>query len=334
MTRITDIDEIMFPVELHPVYTEIGSNGTTNKIEVKNSKAVVNTKSGTVLGVVNKNYELITNSEAVELGKKCCAELFGLNEATNINVFKIDAPSTASYCHIDLVHDSYRMNLWDEAMQSDVYVPYVRITNSYNTSRALRFDIGFCREICLNGVIFEHETITFTFSHLKREIRGKISFTIEAGKIKVLFDRFVSYVNKLRTYNISKDDSFQLILALFGIKDASEIDFHAKNENYWEYEGLLNIIKTRLEKYIKETGENAYSLFNAITDLASNPIQRNRYFRKDMNSMERLAGRWMNSFQTEIDKSSFDIAEYLKTLREETDKTLHRTGNRYAVADE
>lgn len=331
MTRITSFDDLKFPVKLRRIYTDL--NGEKKKIEVPNSRAVVNTESGAVLGVVNKNYELITNSEAVELGKKCCAELFGMDEATNINVFKIDAPSTASYCHIDLVHDSYRMNLWDEAKQSDVYVPYVRITNSYNTSRALRFDIGFCRKICLNGVIFESETITFTFSHLKRELSDDISFSLENGTMTALFDKFVSYANKLRAYNISKDDSFQLILALFGIKEKSEINFGAKNEDYWEYEGLLNIINTRLEKYVKETNENAYSLFNAITDLASNPIPSNRYFRREMNSMERLAGRWMNSFPIEIDKPNFDFADYLKTLKESPNKALHRTGNRYEVGN-
>ena len=154
MTRITNIHGLTFPVELRPVYTDPGLNAESKIVKVPSSKAVVNARSGAVLGVVNKNYELITNSEAVELGKKCCAALFGADEAENIRIFKIDAPSTASYCHIDLVHESYRMNLWDEEKQSDVYVPYVRITNSYNTSRALRFDIGFCRKICLNGVIF------------------------------------------------------------------------------------------------------------------------------------------------------------------------------------
>ena len=55
------------------------------------------------------------------------------------------------------------------------------------------------------------------------------------------------------------------------MKKVSEIDFRAKQENKWEYEGLLTVINTKLERYIKESGENAYSLFNAITDLASNP---------------------------------------------------------------
>jgi hypothetical protein len=36
----------------------------------------------------------------------------------------------------------------------------VRITNSYNGSRALQLDVGFLREHCGNGVIFEQQAAT------------------------------------------------------------------------------------------------------------------------------------------------------------------------------
>ncbi len=329
MGRITEFDKIMFPVELRSVYSEyVNSKGEKTRISVKNSKAVVNTESGYVLGVVNKDYRLITNQQAYDLGKKCCVEVFGASEATNIDVFKIDAPSTGSYCHIDLVHTNYAMNLWGGRSRSDVYLPYIRVTNSYNTSRALRFDIGFCREICSNGVIFESETIKFKFSHVKQEL-DDISFVHENAKMETLFSKFVSYARRLTAHNISKGDCFRIILALFGIKKASEIDFRAKKENEWEHEGLLNVINLRLAKYIKETGENAYSLFNAITDLASHPIERNGYFRRDMNSLQRLAGNWMNSFQDEVEKPDFNIDDYLKRLETDRGKSTHQTINRY-----
>ena len=149
MARITDINHLLFKVELHPIFTELEINGKKSKIEVPNNKIVVNSKSGKPLGVVSNTYKLITNHEALELGRKCAVEVFGTAEADNIEIFNVDAPSTASYCHIDLVHKVHVMNLWDEEKQSDVYVPYIRITNSYNTTRALRFDIGFCRKIWL-----------------------------------------------------------------------------------------------------------------------------------------------------------------------------------------
>ena len=183
MARSTSFETLTFPVKLRPVYVNhTDLKGQTKQIQVNNSRAVVNTESGNVLGVVNKEYKLITNERAVELGKRCWTDLFGANEASNINIFKVDAPSTATYCHIDLVHTNYVMNLWGEDLQSDVYIQYIRVTNSYNTSRALRFDVGFCREICSNGVIFESETVKFKFSHVKQEL-DDISFVHENAKM-------------------------------------------------------------------------------------------------------------------------------------------------------
>lgn len=332
MKRIKDLDKLMFPVELRPIYANHSdSEGEIKSIEIKNHRAVVNTVSGNVLGVVHKDYRLISNAHAVELGKRCWTDLFGANEVSDIEIFKVDAPSTASYCHIDLVHSHYEMNLWGEELQSDVFVPYIRVTNSYNTTRALRFDVGFCREICSNGVIFEAQTVRFKFSHVKQELGTEISFSRHNAKIQALFDRFAEYARRLRTYGIPRDDCFRIILSLFAIRKETEIDFRAKKENEWEYQGLLNVINSTLAKNIEETGENAYSLFNTITELASNPVERNRYFRRDMNSLQRLAGNWMNSFQHEIQKPDFNIVHYLHTLEKDRDKAIHQTNNRYAT---
>jgi hypothetical protein len=330
MARITDINDLLFPVELHPVFTEFEINGRKIRIEVPNNKIVVNSKSGKPFGVVSSTYKLITNHEAIKLGKRCAEELFGSVEADNIEIFNVDAPSTASYCHIDLVHKNYIMNLWDEEKKSDLYIPYIRITNSYNTLRALRFDIGFCRKICLNGVVFESETIQFMFSHVKHELNRDISFALEQEKVKALFDKFVSYANSLRKFQITTDNSMKLITTLFGIKNESEIDFKDKKEDRREYDSLNEVIENKLKKYIKELGETGYSLFNVITDIASHPID-NRYFRRDMNTMQRLAGNWINSFQEEIQKPTFNILEYLQLLKESPNKALHLSSNRYVA---
>ncbi len=329
MARITQINDLLFPVELQRVYYESEINGTKTKIEIPRSKVVVNRKSGDPLGVVSDNYKLISNEEALSLGKKCCAVLFGVEEASNVEVFQVEAPSTASYCYIDLVHRNYVMNLWDEKNQSEIYVPYVRVTNSYNKSRSLRFDVGFCRKICFNGMIFEQETIEFTFKHVKHELNEDVSFVLEEGRMEQLFERFRSHANKLKSYQINKNQSFDLICALFSVKDKSEIDFSMDTEREEDYDLLIRGIKRVLDKYVDEAGENGYSVFNAITDIASNCI-RNRYFRRDKHSMQRLAGNWINSFQKEIENSNFSVADYIQVLKGSPNKALHLTGSRYA----
>ena len=204
MPRITKIEDLMFPVELYPVYTNIEIDGKQLQKNIPNSRAVVNKESGKPFGVVSSSYQLVTNKEAIEMGKQYCADLFGADEAGNIEVFNVDAPSTGSYCHIDLLHRSYQMNLWDEPDQSDIYIPYVRVTNSYNTSRALRFDIGFCRKVCLNGVIFGVETIRLTFSHVKHRLTNDIRSVLDKSKIGELVEGFKSYIDTLKELPYSK----------------------------------------------------------------------------------------------------------------------------------
>ena len=255
MPRITKIEDLMFPVELRPVYyTDTGCDGTRLQKKIPNSKVVVNRESGKPLGVVSKNYKLITNEEALEMGKQCCADLFGADVAGNIEVFNVNAPATGSYCHIDLLHRSYQMNLWDEPDQSDIYIPYVRVTNSYNTSRALRFDIGFCRKVCLNGVIFGAETIRLTFSHVKHKLTNDIRFVLQKGKIGKLVEDFKSYTNKLKNYHIPRAQALKIIHALFRIKAESKIDFWSPKESGAEYDALLSILDCKLDKYIGELG--------------------------------------------------------------------------------
>jgi len=59
MARITDINHLLFKVELHPIFTELEINGKQAKIEVPNNKIVVNSKSRKPLGVVSNTYKLI-----------------------------------------------------------------------------------------------------------------------------------------------------------------------------------------------------------------------------------------------------------------------------------
>ena len=315
MPRITEIEALMFPVELRPVYTDTGSDGKEYQ-NIPNSRVVVDKKSGEPLGVVSKNYRLLTNEQALKMGKQCCTELFGSNGAANIEVFNVDAPSTGSYCYIDLIHRGYVMNLWNDSARSDSYIPYVRVTNSYNRSRALRFDIGFCREVCLNGAIFGAETIPFVYNHTKHELNtSDVRFNLQKGKIGKLIQDFRSHTTKLRNYRISKAQALDLILGLFRIKDENEIDFESEKEDSAEYDALLRVLDRRLDKY-SELGENGYALFNAVTDIASHSIDNNRYFRRhEIHAMQRVAGNWVHSFSREIDRPDFDITSYLEQLK-------------------
>jgi len=311
MVRISHLKELMFPVKLVPIFSEFPIDGSLRKIKIPNNRLVINAATGRPVGVVGRDYRLISNEEAINMGKKCCVQLFGLLDAKNVEVFNVDAPSTASYCHIDLVHKDFVMNLWDEPGKPETYIPYVRITNSYNTTRALRFDIGFCRKICLNGVVFESETVKFSYHHSKNAIKNTIDFTIERDQMSRLIERFRNYTNRIKSVALNEDNSFKILSIVFRLKRPEEIKDRFEKS---EHDRLRNECRTRLTKNREDVGPNTYALFNTMTDIASNPPE-NRFFRRNKNSMQRTAGNWINDFQNRTAKDDFSVDKYIEHLQ-------------------
>ena len=85
-----------------------------------------------MLGIVSRDYRLVSNREAIDMAHKCCHTVFPETEPGEWEVRTIDAPSTAAYCHIDFVHNSTALDFTfvppDE--RPDVFGPFIRVTNS------------------------------------------------------------------------------------------------------------------------------------------------------------------------------------------------------------
>jgi len=315
MARITDVKHLMFPVEEHPVFAHIKTALGEQRVRVPERKAIVNGTSGKVIGIVSQDYQLVTNQEALDLGKRCCAQLFEDVTEKEWVVFKVDAPSTGSFCHLDLIHKTFVLNFFDAPERQAVYVPYVRVTNSYNALRALRFDVGFCRKLCSNGVVFEAETISFRFSHTRNSVPANINFDIQKGKLKKMQDSFASYVATLQTLSLSASDSVALFTAVIGIPSAADLELKPNSKEDAEYRRLQTHVAGLLKNYRTDLGENAFSLFNALTDLASNPPQ-NRFLRKDVNAMQRAAGAWLRNFSGRCKAPDFAVPKYITTFKQ------------------
>ena len=315
MTRTADIKDLLFPVALAPVFTRLAQENYTQTFIIPRSRAVINTDTGQVLGIVSRNYRLITNEEAIALGKQCCRELLGLDEAANLEIFNAIAPDTRSYCHIDLVHHDFAMNLWDiDNAGGETYLPYVRITNSYNTSRVLRFDIGFCRKLCLNGVIFEEETIHFEFVHSRKTFARPVRFKIEKNRFEKLKAQFIESMTLLRKTVIPRHNAAPIFNHVIGIPRKNSISFRTEQEAD-DYKKLEKTAAGCIDSYYSAMGETAYALFCAVTDVASKPPQ-NRHLRRDSNSMQKSAGTWITGLKRYIKEQPqpFNAEEYIAVL--------------------
>jgi len=315
MARITSIDNLLFPTEEHPIFAHIRSTDGERRVRVPERKAIVNATTGNVIGVVSHDYKLVTNKEALDLGKRCCQDLFEDIKDKEWVVFKADAPSTGSYCHIDLIHKTFVMNFFDTPQRKETYVPYVRVTNSYNALRALRFDVGFCRKLCSNGVVFESETISFRYSHTRDAMPANINFEIQKGKLKKMQNDFAAYISTLQNLAISAGDALNLLTAVIGIPDSAALELEPGSKEQAEFDRLRAHVSGLVSDYRADLGDNAFSLFNAITDLASNPPQ-NRFLRKDVNAMQRAAGYWIRDFTGKCVAPGFAVPTYIAALRQ------------------
>ena len=61
MKRQTTVQELLFGVDQVPVEAVVETNGHTRRISIPGKKALVNKRTGIVLGVVSRDYRVVTN---------------------------------------------------------------------------------------------------------------------------------------------------------------------------------------------------------------------------------------------------------------------------------
>ena len=313
MPRLTNINDVLFPVDEHSVFASFTENGSERRLAVPEKKAIVNCKTSRVLGIVSRGYRLVSNQEALDLAYKCCHTVFPETQPSEWGVNAIDAPSTAGYCHIDLAHNSTALDfsVVPAAQRPDVFGPFIRVTNSVNGLRALAFDIGFFRKVCKNGMILPDTIIRFKFTHLRRDIGETIEFEIAKDRLAKFKTTFTDSLAGLRACAVSRPQFDPLIRGVLLLRSPQPSKLDTPEADDWRKLG--GHLGEMSKRYAGELGENAYAVFNAITEFASHPPD-NRCVHRDRHSLQRLAGSWLISFNDAYRKPGFSIAGHLEQL--------------------
>lgn len=303
--RRTDLDAILFPVAVRRVFFQ---NADGRPVPIEGRKVIVNDKTQHALGVVNAGYRLVTNQEALTFAQKCASQLFGNVKAGDLEVFNAIAPERGWCCHVDLIHKGYEVNF----LKNEVYLPFVRMTNSYNGTRALRFDVGYCRKLCRNGVIFEKETIEFKFSHSEQAIGKTLEFQVEKGRLEGLRQRFEKDAERLHGFTIPEATELPLFFKALSLPMPLS-ETNGDDERRWDiFRHLADEASKMTDGYFKSLGRNAYALFNALTDFASN-CPEIKGFHRDPHTMQARAGSWAGEFSHVLSENSApDLAKYLE----------------------
>ena len=299
---------IMFPVDKVNVFAET-EPGRRDRIAGK--KAIVNIDTRAVLSVVGRHYGLLENRRALELARKCCIAAFPNTAPAGWYVDDIEAPVTGGHCRIDLRYDgdivAYDWS-FSETVQ-DRYHPFLRVTNSYNTSRVFSIHFGFTRIWCMNSVIPE-ASVRVSLAHI-RDIESRIEKEITEAKFQRAASRFERYVKALGDVAIPKDRFRPIIQSVLEIHEPKGMPDDRRES--WRI--LERIIDTTIDRYT-HSGETAYALLNAITDLATRPPSKQQvgysFIRRERHSLQLLAGRWVADFGRSLRRPGFDLEGYLR----------------------
>ena len=223
--------------------------------------AVVSDDRREVFSIVTEDYRLVSNLQAYELGRRAFALLFGTRAAAELQLFNVTMPATRSSAHMDLTAEG----LGFAPIGEDRWLPFLRVTNSYNRSRALGFTVGVCRWICTNGLIFGEQSLKLKVPHMTDE-------DIEHRLVEAFAHRGFDVVGcadklqKLTRLAVPAEWFLAGMLEILDVKPPAERLRNAARRDGWLRLGPW--LRGLGEKYHEELGANAYALVNAASDYA------------------------------------------------------------------
>lgn len=301
--RNTDLSQVFFTVEQRPIFLE-SSAKNHNFFEVPRFYAILDVERAYVFSVVAEGYRLVSNREAVEMGKFCFRQVFSGLTATGMEVFNIITPSTRSFCHVDYVHKDGGFEPW----QNDRWMPFLRITNSYNRMKPLRFDLGFCRWICTNGMIFGKKSITFQYVHTREDLADSIEFHMSFGDLKDLEKEFIEKLHNLKRFYVPEDYMLAIVCRVCDIRAGKEDMCRPRRRK--QLAKFCEHTSSLMRRYVDEFGPNGYAALNVITELASRP-QLGISPAAMVDQLQKRSGDWTDDFIRQLQDPKFDFQTYL-----------------------
>lgn len=297
-----NLEEAFFPVHVENIMQYSGRR-------IPHYRAVVDTERNNVLSVVTENYKLITNERAYQYAGYIISAVFPGMTLDDFTCYNIMMPKTRSFCRIDLIKEKNPYEPFGD--RSESWTPFIRITNSYNKTHVLRYEIGFCRWICLNGVIFGAKSFTLTITHT--EGKGVDARTI-VNNARESIGSITSLWLDLQRNLIAARDFYvpeKMILPMFC--KAFDIKIHPKELKPQAMERLsiqASSILSQGREYFRELGSNAYAFFNVLTDFSSYPVGiANAAL--STHSYQKRAGQWLQDFIAESEKDGFFLEDYI-----------------------
>lgn len=303
--RNTNLQELFFAVMEQDIFTK--ADNSDKFIRIPGKKALINANNNQPISVVSNDYEIVKNEEAYNYGDECLRLLFKLGKEDKVELFNIVRPDTLSYCHMDLICTDKKFK-----HKKDEYMPFVRVTNSYNKLYKLYFRLGVCRWICANGMIFNEDSIKFSINHVKGS-RDKIDFQILEKGLEEILKKFKSSLDILMDAEFDFNYTFPMLYKYLRISP----DYEPKNEKQHRYIENLNACISRLSaEYKEELGDTFYTLYNIITDISTTGIEDEQLLVSKIHNRQSRASVWLDEVSKLLKSDKFSYEKYLEDYLE------------------
>lgn len=303
-----DLAEAFFPVEMRPLFM-LSADGLDKYRQLKRHLAVIDVERQHPFAVVTDDYQLVTNKAAYDMATEVMKKVFHTTQISDMACLNITMPKTRSFCHIDLIHKTADFSPWEQ----DKWTAFLRISNSYNRTRLLRFELGFCRWICLNGMIFGSKSIEFSYAHTRRGVDRIDRFAENIGDIRKLETALTEKLHQLKRYHVPEKEMLPLLCRAFNIKATKDVV--EKQRRVEDLLALRDQTRNLTKLYFTEMGPHGYAALNVLTDYASRPVGGIAP-EASMHGLQQKAGSWMDDFISAIKKSDFSFDSYLADYRQ------------------
>lgn len=306
--KARDVKEAFFPVELRPVYMP-SPKLAQGYHPLDRHFAVVDVEHDRAFSVVTDDYQLVTNQEAYERAAEVMQKVFQVTKLNDLECLNITMPQTRSFCHIDLIHGEADFSPFER----DQWTAFLRITNSYNRTRKLHFELGFCRWICLNGMIFGAKSIEFSYAHTRRGIDRSMRFQNNIGDIRKLETQLTEQLHQLKRYHVPETEMLPLVCRAFDVRVSEDLDAESKRAD--ELRTFREQIRELTQRYFGDMGAHGYAALNVLTDFASRPVGVMAPETR-IHAFQQRASAWMEDFVQAIQRREFSFDAYLGEYRD------------------
>ena len=169
----------------------------------------------------------------------------------------------------------------EQDRESELHKFFLRVTNSYNKTQAVRIETGVCRWICRNGMIFGTQSIRFRDPHHRSKIQLMDDIAQSAKKLAT--ERLPAEIGA--TYGCSLDPGMSVLEGMWQTLRLAVPMPNPRAPNSKQWLKRCRDLQELGKKYERNHGRTVFSALQGAAEWARSqgdqaPIQRHSFERR------------------------------------------------------